>query len=85
MPDDALLPFTLPAIKQKKVMAAFDGGRLSLGGGVALLALAEKRLGVIERFANLFPDEREQELVIYPPDSIVGACACDRLRVQRRQ
>ncbi|MDH3664306.1 MAG: transposase, partial [Alphaproteobacteria bacterium] len=43
MPDDTLLPFPLPAIKPKKVIAAFDGGRLSSDGGVALLALAEKR------------------------------------------
>lgn len=73
MPDDTLLPFTLPAITPKKVIAAFDGGRLSSDGGVALLALAEKRVGVIERLAKLFPDERDPERVTHPLDSIVGA------------
>ena len=73
MPEDTLLPFFLPAIKPKKVMAAFDGGRLSSDGGVALLALAEKRVGIIERLAKLFPDERDQERVTHPLDSIVGA------------
>ena len=73
MPEDTLLPFSLPAIKPKKVIAAFDGGRLSSDGGVALLALAEKRVGIIERLAKLFPDERDQERVTHPQGSIVGA------------
>ena len=73
MPDDTLLPFTLPAITPKKVIAAFDGGRLSSDGGVTLLALAEKRVGIIERLAKLFPDERDQDRVTHPQDSIVGA------------
>ena len=65
MPDDTLLPFPLPAIKPKKVIAAFDGGRLSSDGGVALLALAEKRVGIIERLAKLFPDERDPDRVTH--------------------
>ena len=73
MLDDTLFPFSLPAIKPKKVVAAFDGGRLSSDGGVALLALAEKRVGIIERLANLFPDARDPERVTHPLDSIVGA------------
>ena len=73
MPDDTLLPFSLPAISPKKVIAAFDGGRLSSDGGVALLALAEKRVGIIERLARLFPDDRDPERVTHPLDSIVGA------------
>ena len=73
MPDDTLLPFSLPAIKPKKVIAAFDGGRLSSNGGVALLALAEKRVGIIDRLARLFPDDRDQDRVTHPLDSILGA------------
>ena len=73
MPDITLLPFALPAIKPKKVVAAFDGGRLSSNGGVALLALAEKRVGVIKRLTNLFPDDRDQERVIHPMGSMLGA------------
>ena len=33
--DDTLLPFSLPSICQKKVTAAFDGGRISSDGGVS--------------------------------------------------
>ena len=73
MPDITLLPFSLPAIKPKKVIAAFDGGRLSSDGGVALLALAEKRVGIIGRLAKLFPDDRDPERVTHPLGSILGA------------
>jgi hypothetical protein len=73
MPDDTLLPFALPAIKRKKVIAAFDGGRLSSDGGVALQALAENGVGIIERLARLFRDERDSERVTHPLGSIIGA------------
>ena len=46
MTNDNLLPFLFPAIRGKKVVAAFDGGRLTSDGGVMLLAMAERRLGV---------------------------------------
>lgn len=55
------------------VMAAFDGGRLSPDGGAALLALTEKRVGIIERLSGLFPDERDPAQVTHPPRSIIGA------------
>ena len=38
MTDDTTLPFWFPAIRGKKLTAAFDGGRLSSDGGVMLLA-----------------------------------------------
>jgi hypothetical protein len=34
------------------VTAAFDGGRMSPDGGVMLLSMAERRLGVAERLAR---------------------------------
>ena len=73
MPDDTLLPFALPAIKPKKVVAAFDGGRLSSDGGFSLLALAEKRVGIVGRLSSLVPDDRDQERVIHPMASMLGA------------
>jgi hypothetical protein len=42
--EDTLLPFSLPSIRQRKVAAAFDGGRISSDGAVLLLAGADKRL-----------------------------------------
>jgi hypothetical protein len=42
--DDTIGPFCFPAVGRKKVTAAFDCGRLTSGGGVMLLAAAERRL-----------------------------------------
>ena len=55
MPGDTLLPFPLPAIKPKKVIAAFNGGRLSSDGGVALLALAEMAIVIAHTILTLLP------------------------------
>ena len=49
MTDDTIPLFSFPAVQGKKVTAAFDGGRMSSDGGVMLLSLAERRLGVAER------------------------------------
>jgi hypothetical protein len=46
MTDDTIPLFSVPAIQGKKVTAAFDGGRLSSDGGVMLLSMAERHLGV---------------------------------------
>jgi hypothetical protein len=59
MNDDNLLPFSFPAVSRKRVRAAFDGGRLTSDGGVMLLAMAERRLGVADRLARCFPDHRD--------------------------
>jgi hypothetical protein len=59
MVDDRIPCFGFPAIGRKKVTAAFDGGRLTSDGGVMLLALAERRLGIAERLARLIPDRRD--------------------------
>jgi hypothetical protein len=54
------------------VISACDGGWLSSDGGVALLALVEKHVGIIDRLAGLFPDERDRKRVTHPLDSIIG-------------
>src|ERR1700676_1683347 len=57
--DDTVLPFSLPNIRKKKVTAAFDGGTISSDGGVFLAAGADKRLGLTDALASLFPDHRD--------------------------
>ena len=56
MNDTMVPPFSFPAVGRKKVTADFDGGRLTSDGGVMLLSMAERRLGVAERLARCFPD-----------------------------
>src|SRR5271166_887933 len=78
--DDALLPFSLPSIHQKKVTAAFDGGLISSDGGVLLLAGVDKKLGLIDRLAALIPDHRDPGLITHTMADIlrprVFAIAC---------
>src|SRR6516162_2875470 len=63
--DDALLPFELPAVRRKKVSAAFDGGRITSDGGVMLLAQAERRHGIADRLASMIPDGRDASRVAH--------------------
>src|SRR6186997_3667668 len=65
MTDDTILPFSFPAVQAKKVTAAFDGGRLTSNGGVMLLAMAERRLGLAANFARVFPDRRDPTRVVH--------------------
>jgi hypothetical protein len=78
--DDAFLPFSLPSIGQKKVTAAFDGGRISSDGGVILLAGADKRLGLIDALAAIIPDHRDPLRITHTLSDIlrgrVFAIAC---------
>ncbi len=53
MDDDTTEPFGFPAIARKKVVAAFDGGRLTSDGGVVLLAAAGRELGLCDRLSAL--------------------------------
>src|ERR1035437_9202294 len=60
MTDNNLLRFSFPAVLRKQITAAFDGGRLTSDGGVMLLSMAERRLGIADRLARCFPDRRDQ-------------------------
>jgi Transposase DDE domain group 1 len=59
MTDFSPASFRFPAVRRKPVTAAFDGGRLTSDGGVMLLAMAERRLGIADRLAACFPDRRD--------------------------
>lgn len=65
MLDDTLLPFAFPSVSRHPVTAAFDGGRISSDGGVMLLALADRQLGLADRLAAVIPDWRDPGRVIH--------------------
>lgn len=73
MYDDTLLRFDFPAIRRKKIVAAFDGGRLTSDGGVMLLAAAERRLGIAEKLAALISDPRDPHRVTHRLADILRA------------
>jgi transposase InsO family protein len=73
MTDDMLLPFSFPAVKGKKITAAFDGGRITSDGGVMLLAAAERRLGLADRLAAVMCDPRDPDRVTHAMADILRA------------
>ncbi len=73
MTDDTILPFRFPAVRGKKLIAAFDGGRLSSDGGVMLLAQAARRMGIAEKLAAVIPDRRDPTRVVHPLAEILLA------------
>ena len=73
MTDDNLPPFSFPAVSRKQVTAAFDGGRLTSDGGVMLLAMADRRLGIAERLARCFPDRRDPARITHTLADMIRA------------
>ena len=73
MPDDTIELFGFPAVRRKKVVAAFDGGRITSDGGVMLLAAAERRMGIAQRLASLIADPRNPLLVTHSIPDILRA------------
>jgi hypothetical protein len=65
MSDDSLFPFDFPAVRRKKVTAAFDGGLISSDGGLVLLREGERRLGLAELLAGCLRDRRDPALVTH--------------------
>jgi Transposase DDE domain group 1 len=80
MTDDSSLTFFLPAVRRKKVTAAFDGGRLSSDSGVILLSLAERRRALAKTLAALIDDPRDPAHITHTVEDVlrtrVLAIAC---------
>jgi hypothetical protein len=73
MADDSGLSFSFPAVRGRKVTAAFDGGRLTSDGGVLLLGQAERRMGIAQRLAGCIADRRNQGRVVHRVADILRA------------
>jgi hypothetical protein len=71
--DNSLLPFSLPSVERKKITAAFNGGRISSDGGVMLLALAERRMGIADRLAAAITDRRDPTRIVHALSDILRA------------
>ena len=78
MTDTSILPFSFPAVGRKKLTADFDGGRLTSDGGVMLLAMAERRLGIADRLARVFPDRRDPSRITHTLADMIRARASRR-------
>ena len=56
---------------RREIVASFDGGRISSDGGVVLLREVDRKLGMIQRFAECFVDHRSPEWVEHPVEDLL--------------
>jgi hypothetical protein len=64
--------FGFAPVEGRKVVAGFDGGRMTSDAGAMLLGAAAKRIGLIERVAGCFTDYRDADLVEHTVAGLVG-------------
>jgi len=55
--------FGFAPVEGRKVVAAFDGGRMTSEAGAMLLGATDRRIGLVERFAGCFTDYRVPDLI----------------------
>ena len=59
-------------VEGRRVVADFDGGRLTSDAGALLLGATDRAVRLIERFAGCFRDNRAAELVEHAVPTLVG-------------
>jgi hypothetical protein len=56
---------------RREVVASFNGGRISSDGGVLLLCETDRKLGLVDRFAECFDDHRAAEWVEHSVEELL--------------
>ena len=64
--------FGFTEVEGREVVAAFDGGAITSDAGALLLGAADRAIGLIDRFAGCFQDERRPELIEHAVATLVG-------------
>jgi Transposase DDE domain group 1 len=64
--------FEFEGFGRRRVVAAFDGGAVTSDAGGLLLRHTDRALGLIERVAACFQDNREQDQVVHRLPALVG-------------
>lgn len=57
--------YEFQALNRRKIVAKFDGGKITSDGGALLLREVEKHTGIIRRFASCFTDHRHKGRIEY--------------------
>jgi len=65
-------PFDFGSVEGRRVVAGFDGGRVTSDAGALLLGAAAKAIGLIDRFAACFSDGRSATDVEHTVTTLVG-------------
>src|SRR5512147_1895795 len=64
--------FDFGSVEDRRVIAAFDGGRVTSDAGALLLGATDRAIGLIERFAGCFADGRSAKDVEHRLATLVG-------------
>jgi hypothetical protein len=67
------LSLSFPALKSREVSLRFDGGDVTSDAGLALVALADRKLGVTAALTAAFQDRRQARKVDHPAQEIIAA------------
>lgn len=59
-------------VERRQVVAAFDGGTVSSDAGALLLGRADEAIGLIDRLAGCFIDERKPESIEHAVRTLIG-------------
>src|SRR5205085_5181995 len=64
--------FGFAPVEGREVVAACDGGAITSDAGALLLGATDRAIGLMDRFASCFHDERRQELIEHEIVTLVG-------------
>ena len=64
--------FGFAPVEGRAVVAGFDGGRMTSEAGAVLLGATDRQIGLVERLAGCFTDDRMAELVEHTVPRLVG-------------
>ena len=59
-------------VESRQVVAAFDGGAVSSDAGALLLGSTDRAIGLVERFAGCFHDQRRPDLIEHDVRTLVA-------------
>lgn len=64
--------FEFAPVEKRAVVAGFDGGLITSDAGALLLGLTDRAVGLTDRFAGCFRDERRADLIEHEVKALVG-------------
>ena len=64
--------FEFSCVERRRVVAAFDGGTVSSDAGALLLRRTDEAIGLIDRLASCFVDERKPEWIEHEVRTLIG-------------
>jgi hypothetical protein len=64
--------FGFAPVEGREVVAAFDGGAITSDAGALLLGATDRAIGMMQRFAACFHDERQPHLIEHEVVTLVG-------------